>query len=187
MNTSQNIKIALSAIKGNKLRTIITCLIITIGISALVGMLTAVDGIQSGLAKTFQKMGSNTFNIRNRDGAIRFGGPSQQKVDYAPIDYYQVKDFKNLFTVPALISASANISFNAVIKSGNKKTNPNVRIIAIDENYFNVSGTELSQGRSFTPAEALSGSKSCIIGKDIATLLFNNQNVIKTYRTFVEK
>lgn len=178
MNTTQNIKIALSAIKGNKLRTVITCLIITIGISALVGMLTAVDGIQSGLAKTFQKMGSNTFNIRNRDGAIRFGGPHQQKVDYAPIDYYQVKDFKELFTVPAVISASTNISFNAVIKSGSKKTNPNVKIIAIDENYFNVSGTELSHGRNFTQAEAASGSKNCVIGKDIATLLFGNMNVI---------
>jgi putative ABC transport system permease protein len=178
LNTIQNIKIALSAIKGNMLRTVITCLIITIGIAALVGMLTAVDGIEGGLSKTFQKMGSNTFNIRNRDGVIRFGGSYQQRVDYASIDYYQVKEFKKQFAIPALIAASTNISFSATIKSGNKKTNPNVKIVAIDENYFAVSGTELSHGRSFTAAEANSGSKNCIVGKDIALSLFDKLDVI---------
>ncbi len=178
LNSLQNIKIALSAVKGNLLRTVITCLIITIGIAALVGMLTAVDGIEGGLSKTFQKMGSNTFNIRNRDGIMRLGGHGQQKLDFAPIDYFQVKEFKKQFAIPAIVSASTNISFNATIKSGNKKTNPNVKIIAIDENYFAVSGTELSYGRNFTASEANTGSKNCIVGKDIATLLFNKLDVI---------
>jgi putative ABC transport system permease protein len=178
LNTTQNIKIALSSIRGNKLRTFITCLIITIGISALVGMLTAVDGIETGLAKTFQKMGSNTFNIRNRDGNIRFSGGPQKRIDYTPIDYFQAKQFKQNFKVPSTVSFSTSISFNATIKSGNKKTNPNCRILAIDENYFTVSGTELAYGRNFSPSEAGSGSKQAIIGKDIATQLFNKENVI---------
>ncbi len=178
MNTNQNIKIALSSIRGNLLRTFITCLIITIGISALVGMLTAVDGIETGLAQTFQKMGSNTFNIRNRDGNIRFSGGPQKRIDYLPIDYFQAKQFKQSFNVPATVSFSTNISFNAIIKSGNKKTNPNVKIIAIDDSYFKVSGTELAFGRNFTPMEAGSGSKQVIIGKDVALQLFNKENAV---------
>jgi putative ABC transport system permease protein len=178
LNTSQNIKIALSSIRGNILRTFITCLIITIGISALVGMLTAVDGIQNGLSKTFQRMGSNTFNIRNRDGKIRFGGGPRKRIDYQPIDYFQAKLFRQNFKVPSTVSLSTNISFNATIKAGNKKTNPNVRIVAIDDNYLNVSGTELSFGRNFTPAEANSGSKQVIIGKDVALQLFNKENAV---------
>jgi putative ABC transport system permease protein len=178
LNTLQNIKIALSSIRDNMLRTIITCLIIAIGISALVGMLTAVDGIEIGLSKTFQKMGSNTFNIRNRDGAIRIGGGHRKRIEYEPITYFQANEFKKNFSVPSTVSLSTSVHFNAVLKSGSKKTDPNVRIIAIDENYFLISGTELSHGRSFTPAEANSGSKNVIIGRDIALKLFEKENVL---------
>ncbi|MES2618557.1 MAG: ABC transporter permease [Bacteroidota bacterium] len=178
LNTTQNIKIALSAIRGNLVRTIITCLIITIGIAALVGMLTAVDGIEAGLSQTFQKMGSNTFNIRNRDGKIRFSGGPHNRIDYKPIDYYQAKAFKQSFHVPSTVSLSTSISFNATIKHLNKKTNPNIRILAVDENYLSVSGTALRHGRNFTAAEANSGSKNVIVGKDIATQLFDKENII---------
>lgn len=168
----------MQSIKGNMLRTVLTCLIITIGIAALVGMLTAINGLENGLSKTFQKMGSNTFNIRNRNGNIRFGGPHQKRTDYKAIDYYQVKGFKDNFNVPATVSASTSVSYSATLKSGNKKTNPNCRVLAIDENYFKVGGTELSFGRNFTQNEANSGSKNIIIGKEIANLLFDKENAV---------
>lgn len=178
MNTLQNIKIALSSIRDNMLRTVITCLIIAIGISALVGMLTAVDGIERGLSQTFQKMGSNTFNIRNRDGAIRLGGNHGKRIEYEPISYFQASEFKKNFSVPSTVSLSTNVDNSATLKSGNKKTNPNVRIVAVDENYFTISGTELSYGRSFSASEANSGSKNVIIGRDIAIALFEKEDVL---------
>jgi putative ABC transport system permease protein len=178
LNTLQNIKIALSSIRDNMLRTVITCLIIAIGISALVGMLTAVDGIERGLSQTFQKMGSNTFNIRNRDGAIRIGGGHGKRIEYEPISYHQANEFKKRFSVPSTVSLSTSVDFAAVLKSGNKKTNPNVRIIAADENYFLISGTELAYGRSFSSSEANSGSKSVVIGRDVAMTLFEKEDVV---------
>ncbi len=179
MNTFQNIRIALDSIRDNILRTVITCLIIAIGIAALVGMLTAVDGFENGLSKSFQKMGSNTFNIRNRDGKIRIGGGhGEKRIEYVPITYSQANQFKKEFTLPSTISLSTNINFSSTLRSGSKKTNPNIRVISIDENYLSVSGTELAFGRNFTPNEANSGSKSIIIGKDIALLLFNKEDAV---------
>lgn len=179
MNTLQNVKIALDSIRDNMLRTVITCLIITIGISALVGMLTAVDGFENGLSQSFQKMGSNTFNIRNRDGVIRLGGGhGEKRIEYAPITYAQAKQFKKEFTIPSTVSLSSNINFSSVLRSGSNKTNPNVRVLCIDENYLSVSGTELTFGRNFTATEANSGSKNIIIGKDIALALFNKEDAV---------
>jgi putative ABC transport system permease protein len=86
--------------------------------------------------------------------------------------------FKKEFQVPATISLNTNISMNATLKSGSEKTNPNIRVLAIDENYFTVSGTELKYGRNFTSSEANSGSKSIVIGKDIAVALFNKEDAI---------
>lgn len=176
MNPLQNIKIALGAIRDNKLRTVITCLIIAIGITALVGMLTAVDGLEASLTSSFQKMGSNTFNIRNRDGNIRIGGNYRREADFIPITYSEAKQFKEEFSIPAVVALNTSVNFASVLRSGSKKTNPNIRVLSIDENYLKVSGTDLSYGRNFTASEASSGSKTIIIGKDIANSLFDRED-----------
>jgi putative ABC transport system permease protein len=67
MNFIENIREALRSIKGNMLRTVLTALIIAIGITSLVGILTAIDGIQSSVDNSFSGLGANSFDIRNRD------------------------------------------------------------------------------------------------------------------------
>jgi putative ABC transport system permease protein len=57
MTFIENLKIALDSIKGNRLRATITALIISIGIMALVGILTAIDGIKAGINTSFSSMG----------------------------------------------------------------------------------------------------------------------------------
>ncbi|MDP2176863.1 MAG: ABC transporter permease [Bacteroidota bacterium] len=178
MNLSQNLKIALTSIQSNYLRTIITCLIIAIGIAALVGMLTAVDGIEKSLSGTFQKMGSNTFTIRNKEGNIQFGGRKQQTIDYKAISIFETLIFKKDFALNATISSSAIISMSATVKSSNKKTNPNIRIIAIDESYLPIGGFELKFGRNLSYNECINNSTNVLVGKEIATLLFNKENII---------
>jgi len=178
LTTKENIKIALNAIKTNKLRTIITCFIITLGISALVGMLTAVDGIQNGLSETFQKMGSNTFTIRNQETKFMGSRYDNQKVDFKAIQYSEYLAFKNELQVPSNVSASAMVSFNAVVAANDEKTNPNVKILGVDENYVKVSGYEMSFGRNFNEKECQSNSFKIIVGKDVATKLFNKENAV---------
>ena len=71
MNSSliQNIKIALTSIRGHLLRTLITISIIALGISALVGILTAIDSINYSLNDNFSIMGANTllFKIKQQE------------------------------------------------------------------------------------------------------------------------
>jgi len=69
----ENIKVALQAIRSQLLRTILTVLIIAFGIMALVGILTAIDGIKQSINSNFARMGANTFTIRNRGEHIRVG------------------------------------------------------------------------------------------------------------------
>ena len=65
MSIIQDIKIALDAVKANLGRAILTCLIIAIGIMALVGMLTAIDGMKASITQNFSLLGTNTFTIIN--------------------------------------------------------------------------------------------------------------------------
>ena len=69
----ENIKIAIEAIRYNLLRSILTILIIAIGIMALVGILTAIESIKGSISENFTSMGANTFTIKNYGMHIRVG------------------------------------------------------------------------------------------------------------------
>ena len=62
MNVKENVLEGLRSIKGNLLRTVLTALIISLGITSLVGILTAIDGIQSSVDNSFSGLGANSFD-----------------------------------------------------------------------------------------------------------------------------
>src|ERR1044072_5704572 len=98
----ENISIAIDSIKANRLRAPITMLIISIGIMALVGILSAIDAIKNGINDNFTSMGANTFTIRNADVNIRVGRKGRKAKTYAPISYKEALRFKKEFNAPAL-------------------------------------------------------------------------------------
>jgi len=91
----ENIKIALGSIRTQLLRTILTIIIITIGITALVGILTVVAAFENNLNSTFASMGSNTFNINQYKTQLRGNGGVNKIEKINPIiTYPEAKAFK---------------------------------------------------------------------------------------------
>ena len=72
----ENLNIALTSIRTNLLRTILTVFIIAFGIMALVGILTAIDSIKIVMTDSFSLMGANTFTIESRSMRIHIGNES---------------------------------------------------------------------------------------------------------------
>ena len=172
MNYSENVKVALQSVKGNKLRTFLTAIIIAIGITALVGILTSIEAIEGSLNNTFSSMGANSFTIRNRGIGIRIGGGGQRPKRYKSINYRQATEFKSSFTFPAMISVNVFASFGGTVKYGNEKTNPNISILGADENYMASAGYKLASGRNFSQSELDYGTSVVLIGDEIKTRLF---------------
>ena len=144
----ENIAIALNSIKGNRLRTALTALIIAIGIMALVGILTAIDGIKQQTNEAFAGLGANSFSIQNEASDLGFGNGGHRKV-FPAISYEQADRFRNSFKVPAIVTLILDLSGTAVVKYGNQKTNPNVAFSGVNENYLLTSGYKLASGRNF--------------------------------------
>ncbi len=176
MNYRENVRLAMQSIKSNRLRTFLTALIIAIGISALVGILTTIDAIEKKMTDAFSSMGANAFTIRNRGTNIRIGGPGQRPKSYKPIRYEDALKFKERLNAPASVSISVFASNGATVKYGQEKTNPNINIRGIDENGLAAQGLELGQGRNFNSPESLSGPNICIIGSEIAKTLFKDSD-----------
>lgn len=178
MDNIENVKVALQSIKSNKLRTFLTALIIAIGLMALVGILTSIDAIKGSLNNTFASMGANSFTIRNRGTGIRIGGNGSRPKRWPVITYRQAMDFKERFTVPAMVSVNTFASFAATAKYGNEKTNPNISVLGADAAYIHTGGYKISQGRNFSNSEMEFGASVVIIGDEIKQKFFKNSDPV---------
>lgn len=177
MNLSENIKEALRSIASNRLRTVLTALIIAIGITALVGILTAIDGIESSINNNFANLGANSFdlNIPEQYGRRRRGKKNQS---FKQFSYLEAISFKKAFDEKANTTISLMVSGAAEVKSATKKTNPNITIMGSDENYLTIKSYKLEKGRNFTQNDNDATENVVILGYEAAKTLFENQNPI---------
>lgn len=168
----ENIRIALNSIKNQSLRTILTVLIIAIGITALVGILSAVAALENTISNDFASMGANTFNIQQYDFASRSSREEERKVNPI-ISYREVKEFEENFQYPYTQTA---ISFNgtgsAEIKYENEKTDPEIRVMGVNHNYLSNSGLSAEEGREFNIFDIQNNNNVAVIGADYKDGLF---------------
>jgi|TARA_B110000046_G_scaffold40357_1_gene44613 putative ABC transport system permease protein len=167
----ENVLIALNSIKSQLIRTILTSLIIALGIMSLVGILTAIDAIKASISSEFTSMGANTFVVRQLRSRVRQGNKSQK---FSSITYKEAKRFKREFQYPSTISISSQASFNSLVRYKAEKSNPNVSVLGIDENYLSTAGYSIALGRGLNGNDA--GAHVAIIGKEIVDRLFLESN-----------
>ncbi|MFA6057137.1 MAG: ABC transporter permease [Taibaiella sp.] len=165
-----NTELAYRSVRTNKLRTGITVGIIALGIMALVGILTAIEGLKSSIYSSFSGMGANTFQITNE-----ILKNIHTSVNERSISYRDAVDFKKRFSFPAVVGVSMIGTHSATVKYGTRKTNPNIQAMGVDENYTNISSTDLVAGRNFSLGEINNGNYVCILGNSIAKKLFNDK------------
>ena len=166
----ENIKIAFGSIRTQILRTSLTIIIIAIGITALVGILTIVSCLDNELNANFASMGSNTFNISQYEFKTRNrGGSADEKINPI-ISFSEAKQYKSQFNYPF---TQTSISFTATsaaeVKYENQKTDPKINVLGVDENFTANSGLEVVQGRTFTPFDVSNNGYVCIVGNDFAS------------------
>jgi putative ABC transport system permease protein len=177
MNLRENISEGIKSIKANKLRTFLTAAIISIGITSLVGILTAIDGIQSSINTSFSSLGANTFDIEDRRNRGDEDG-KKAKV-YPKITYYEQLMFKEKYTGPGVVSIYTVVTGQAEVKYGSKVTNPNQVVRGGDENYLTVDGYDVKDGRPFSETESVNGSYVALVGNQVVDALFEeNENPI---------
>ena len=178
MTTKENILLSIKAIRGQALRTSLTVLIIAFGIMALVGILTSIEAIKASITSSFSNMGSNSFTIRNSGMNIRMGNAAKKSKKHRKIDYYEAVEFIKRYKFPAKVSISSYASQASTIKNEALKTNPNISILGANQEYIDVSGYTINQGRNFSLQELQEGNHVCILGKEVVDKIFSNKNPI---------
>jgi putative ABC transport system permease protein len=182
MNLKENIREGAKSIKSNLLRTILTASIIAIGITSLVGILTAIDGIKASIDTSFSSLGANTFDVRRKrpDRTVQEGKEQKQ---YPLLQKDEVFEFKEKF-VGGTSTLHLWVSGNAEIKRLSKKTTPNYTIRGVDDNYMVIRDYNIENGRNFSHLDIQNGGNYAIIGNEVVTNLFKGEDPINKKISF---
>lgn len=170
----ENIRISIESIRSHLLRTVLTVMIIAVGIMALVGILTSMEAIKYFLTENFTMMGANTFTIQNRSMHIQMGSRVEKARYYESISFDEAMSFRERFDFPAYTSVNSFATHIATLKYKSEKTNPNVAVLGTDEDYVVTSGNDLAKGRNFSSTEVFSGAHVVILGSQLEKELFKD-------------
>ncbi len=190
MTNKDSLALSWKNVKGNKLRTAITIIIMALGIFALILIITAIKAASMGLTNSFSTMGANAFGIRYKDRNINFGGGKKNNTKKTkaglkekksnngiPISYDEAREFKERFVFPGTkVGIALRGANNIVVNTPTRKTNPDVNLTGGDENYLELNGFKIAYGRNFTPLEVEAGRNVCMIGSGVAQKLFPDNN-----------
>lgn len=174
----ENIRIALESIGTQKLRTILTVLIMAIGVFALVIILSAVKSLENTIAGDFASMGSNTFSLQRYDFNLQ-RSDEREKINPV-ISYRDIKAFEDQYHYPLTKTAvSFTGTANAEVKFENSKTEPEVQILGINEHFLDNAGLEIASGRNLNVFDVSNNNNVCIVGADMIKSLFNDSNPLE--------
>lgn len=175
----ENTKIAFSSIKTQLLRTILTVIIIGVGIWALVGILATVKVLENTITGNFSAMGTNTFSISRYDFSQQIRQNDRTAKVNPNITYPQAKSFQDKYHFPAsAVSLSFTAASDIEVKYGSEKTDPEISVLGVDHNFMGNSGLETTSGRNFTTFDIQNNNYVCIVGSDFEKGLLKDVNPI---------
>jgi putative ABC transport system permease protein len=154
-------------------------MIIAIGITALVGILTVVSALENTILKDFASMGANTFSISQYDFSSEINqNDSEQRVNPI-ISYPEAKAFQDKYNFPFTTTSLSFTAGSAIeVKYQEKKTDPEISVVGIDENFCPNKGLEVVKGRNVNSFDVSNNNYVCILGSDFEKGLFANLNPI---------
>ena len=175
LSLSEIIKLALLSVRANMLRSVLTLLIIAVGITALVGILAAIDSFVYSLSDNLSSLGSNSFSIYPKGQALKGNRRGMRQKSGEVITLDQALSFKERANVGGKVSVDV-VGVNATtVKYNDEKTNPTIPVTGIDENYMAVNAYTIASGREFSENEYITGANKAIIGQDLVKTLFQNK------------
>ena len=160
------IKIAIAAIRRNKMRSFLTMLGIVIGVAAVIAMLAIGQGSNANIRETISSMGTNLINIM--PASQNRGGVSQGRSSSPTLVVGDVTYLKNNSTLINAVSPELDGSGQIVYGSNNWPTT----IYSGNEDYPFIKKYEVATGRIYSTQEIKSAAKVCLVGQTVIENVF---------------
>lgn len=161
-------KMALHALRANKLRTSLTLLGVVIGVSSVITIVSALEGLSQSIKSELESLGPSTFII-TRFGIIMNEDAFFEALKRKPLEYRYMEEIEA--ACGTCEKVAARVYTAAEVRRENRRIR-NVMIGGATANILEIVDIELGQGRHFTHEEDRTGSRLAFIGATIAEELF---------------
>lgn len=169
---SESVQIAVTALLGNKLRSILTMLGIIIGVGAVIAMISIGMGVKQNVTNSIASLGSNMLIVMpgsTNKGGVRSAAGSSQKLKYEDAEAIK-KKIKNI----DYVSPTVNGSYQIV----NGHENWNSSVYGVTPEYLKIRDLTIGTGSFITQNDLNSRNRVAVIGTTVATNLFESENPV---------
>ena len=171
----ENLRMAVTSLKANKSRALLTMLGIIIGIAAVIAIMTVGNSVTNTVSTSMQDMGANNINVmltrreqeeEKLESGIRFGAVESRK-ELTEQEYFTNEMIQELLLefpdeIEA-ISASETVGSTQVKKGNQSET---ITVTGVSQGYFVANDKTLMAGRLISPEESLKGRSVCLVADE---------------------
>jgi putative ABC transport system permease protein len=172
MHSVRTCRVAFRALARNKMRSFLTALGIIIGVGAVIAMVSIGEGAKRGIEDRFASMGTNLLFVSPGSASqrgVRGGWGSMTTLKEADAQAIEQQ-------CPAVMYVSPSVSARAQTVYGNK--NWNTSISGTGDRYPEVRNWDVELGSYFDENQVKSAAKVCVLGADVKTNLFEDEDPI---------
>jgi putative ABC transport system permease protein len=166
------LKIALRALRRNKLRTVLTMLGMIIGVGAVIAMVGIGNGAKAQLEAQISSLGRNMVTVysgSSRGGGVRGGWGSVGTLTLEDADAIQRE-------ISGITVISQEVRGRSQVAAGNE--NWNTQIMGESPDFFTVRQWPIVEGSCFTEQDVRSANKVAILGKTVVDQLYPGENPV---------
>ncbi len=168
MNISENIRIALRALRANKLRAALTMLGIMIGVAAVITLLAIGDGVTRYVADQFLGLGTNlVFIIPPTEEP---GPPGQDSLTESSLTLRDATTLADVAVVPGIDKVAPLLIRGADLQFGG--TAHNVLARASTPDFAVVQNFDVARGRFFDETDYNGRSRVVVLGQETVDILY---------------
>lgn len=170
MNFEEGLRLAYQTVKTNKLRTFLTTLGIVIGVTAVIGMMSIINALEQSVTRSLSAVGGQVFWVQ-KFPAVQTGPLDKKYWNRKNLTIEEAQMIDKLALDVEAVSPEYNI-WGIQMKYRDKETNPNVLLYGGDENWAEVNGRIIREGRLFTKDDIYHKRYVVVLGMDIVDKLF---------------
>jgi putative ABC transport system permease protein len=166
MTPFRTLRVAVSALLRNKLRSFLTMLGVVIGVAAVIAMVSIGEGAKARVASTFEKIGTNMLVLMSgstRTRGMRGGAGSQPTITWGDLEAIRNEIPTVRYAAP-LQGASAQVM--------SEEQNWQTSISGTTPEFFDIRNWPMALGRRFTPSELASKAKVAVLGRTVVDNLY---------------
>ena len=172
MNLWESVRVSLTGLSANKLRSALTMLGVIIGVAAVIAMMAIAQGARQDTMQRIQAMGTNSLMVmagQARQGPVMGGAGSTRTL--TPGDAEAIGRLG-----PPIARVSPEVMGSAQVKHDNKNTSVSVQ--GVGEEFPQIRSFTVARGRFFRAKEVRGMRRVCVLGPDTATNLFGSRNPV---------